>query len=67
MKTGVVQLAAVYVNCPHCGESFEGSDDGSMLLSMHNMNPERIGEVVTCWACAQQYKLPAGIRRVFPK
>jgi uncharacterized protein with PIN domain len=60
-----IEIAAVYANCPTCGESFEATEDGSMLISMHNFKPEQIGQIATCVACGQQYRLPASIRRVF--
>lgn len=65
MKTASVQTAAVYINCPHCNESFEATDDGSMLVSMHNFSPDRIGQTVQCWACHQAYRLPKRASVVF--
>lgn len=60
-----VEVAAMYANCPECGESYDGSEDGSQLLSMHNFKPEQVGQVVTCMACGEQYRLPAALRKVF--
>lgn len=59
------EIAAMYASCPHCNEDFQDTDDGSMLLSMHNLKPEQIGQVVTCWACENQYRLPASLKKVF--
>lgn len=66
MKTGKIQIAAVYVNCPECGESFDRTDDGSQHISMQNIPTELIGKPVTCNGCGAQYRLPAGVRKVLP-
>lgn len=60
-----VSVAAVYADCPNCYQGFSGTEDGSMLISLHNFKPEQIGQVVTCYTCGQQYRLPASIRKVF--
>jgi hypothetical protein len=65
IPSAIVSIAAVYADCPHCGQGFEQTEDGSMLLSLHNFKPEQIGQVVTCYACGGQYRLPASIRKVF--
>lgn len=65
MKTAVVSIAAMYADCPTCGEGFEATDDGSMLLSLHNFRPEQIGNVATCHACGERYRLPASLKKVF--
>jgi RNase P subunit RPR2 len=64
MKTGKTQIAAMYVNCPECGESYDGTQDGSQHISIHNICVEQIGKPVTCQACGEQYRLPASLRRM---
>jgi len=65
IPAAIVQVAAVYLNCPHCGEGFQNTEDGSMLVSMHNFRPEQIGTVVTCYACNGTYRIPARAKVVF--
>lgn len=65
MKSGVVQIAAVYINCPTCGEGFANTADGSMIISMHNFKPDQIGKVVECFACGERYRIPRTARKVF--
>ena len=66
MKTGRRQIAAMYVDCPYCGESYDGTQDGSMLISMHNVHLEEVGQPVRCSACSQQYRLPTALRKCWP-
>lgn len=66
MKSGSPQIAAMYLHCPHCGESFDDTQDGSQLVSMHNFRPEQVGKPVTCSACGEQYRVPTSMRKVFP-
>lgn len=65
MKSAVVEVVAVYANCPTCGEGFANTEDGSMVISMHNFKPEQIGTVVECFACGEKYRLPKAISKVF--
>lgn len=65
MKSGTVQIAAVYIGCPTCGEAFQDTDDGSMLVSMHNFKPTQIGTVATCFACGERYRIPKRASVVF--
>ena len=60
-----VEVAAMYANCPECGESFQRTQDNSMLLSTHNFDAALIGTVTTCFGCGSQYRLPASLRKVF--
>ena len=61
-KKGKAAIAAVYVNCPYCGEGIADKKDGSFLL--HHASGYEAGEVVTCDSCGNQFKMPAIIRKL---
>lgn len=60
MKTATTTPAAVYVNCPHCGESVDEPMSGSQMWTEYDM--PKPGTVMTCYACGERFKAPA-----FPK
>lgn len=64
LKTGKTKIAAVYVDCPHCGEGCDGTQDGSMTISIHNIDAAQIGKPVVCMACGDHFILPTKIRKM---
>jgi ribosomal protein S27E len=57
MKTGIGYVAAVEVQCPHCGE-FVTAENGSFLFCEHR-NVGQAGQVVECDSCGKSLRLPA--------
>lgn len=62
LRTAKAYPAAVYVDCPECGDGFEGGAGGSQLIGpVSNL---KAGEVVTCQGCGSAFKLPR-VRGIF--
>jgi uncharacterized Zn finger protein len=60
MKTAKTAAAAVYVDCPNCGENFEHPVTGSFLWELNSPVSER---ELTCLACGEKAKTPPRLLR----
>ena len=63
-KTAKVQIAAVWLTCPHCDEALTTNRDGSQVFTVEDFASSVIANHTTrikCPACGEIIRLPTHI------
>ena len=68
MKNGIVAIASFYIDCPHCGVTYENDFGSRLNCGAHSGDAKNI---VTCgyfqgaqteFGCGKKYKVPKYVR-----
>lgn len=60
MKRTSVQVAAVFMDCPHCGYAFTNSQGSTMFERIDG--EFQAGRIVTCPECGKKSQIPAVVK-----